>query len=139
MTPSGSPARPARPRVIGLAYAGSPPLLKTRPFLQTFAYAQVARGGTLNFSFAEFAPSLVVYTTRPRWPWTGLEWFPNRVRAGDFANFDYALINAAPELHQRLAERFPPRPGHERGHIAPLCDAGREAAGMSRWTARPTR
>jgi hypothetical protein len=101
-------ALPSRSRVIGLDYAGYSALLKTRPFLQTFAYAQVARGGTLNFSFAEFAPSLVVYTNRPKWPWTGgLEWFPNRVRAEDFAYFDYALINAAPELHRRLAQQFP--------------------------------
>jgi hypothetical protein len=101
-------ALPERPRVVGLDYTGSTPLLKTRPFLQTFAYAQVLRGGTLNFSFAEFAPSLVVYSQRPRWPWpAGLEWFPTRVRAGDFAYFDYALINADSELHGRLGEQFP--------------------------------
>lgn len=101
-------ALPARPRVIGLDYVGSTPLLKTRPFIQTFAYAQVIHGGTLNFSFAEFAPSLVVYADRQRPPWTaGLEWFPQRVRTGDFRHFDYALINGGPNLHRTAVERFP--------------------------------
>src|SRR5262245_12505746 len=87
-------ALPTRPRVIGLDYVGITPLLKTRPFIQTFAYAQVVHGGTLNFSFAEFAPSLVVYDEPRKLPWTpGLEWFPKSVRSEDFAYFDYALIN----------------------------------------------
>jgi hypothetical protein len=101
-------ALPPRPRVIGLDYVGSTPLIAGRPFLQTFAYAQVIRGGTLNFSFAEFAPSLVVYADRRRTPWTGgLEWFPERVRTGDFLHFDYALVNGGPDVHQAIVDRFP--------------------------------
>jgi hypothetical protein len=104
-------ALPARPRVIGLDYVGSTPLLNGRPFLQTFAYAQVIHGGTLNFSFAEFAPSLVVYADRRRVPWApNLEWFPERVRPGDFLYFDYALINGGPDLHRSVPERFPVMP-----------------------------
>ena len=101
-------ALPTRPRVIGLDYVGSTPLLKTRPFIQTFAYTQVVHGGTLNFSFADFAPSLVVYADPRRLPWTGgLEWFPMRVRSEDFAHFDYALINGDPDVHRAIVGRFP--------------------------------
>jgi hypothetical protein len=107
---------PARPRVIGLDYVGSTPVFKTRPFIQTFAYAQVLHGGTLNFSFAEFAPSLVVFTHRPRWPWTReLEWFPHRAVASDFAHFDYALINGGPDIHRSIRQLFP---------IVPVTDEG---------------
>ncbi len=101
-------ALPERPRVIGLDYVESTPLLKTRPLMQVFAYSQVVHGGRLNFSFAEFAPSLVVDALPQRRPWTpGLEWFPESARPGDFAYFDYALINAGPDLHRRVAEEFP--------------------------------
>jgi hypothetical protein len=75
-------------------------VIKGRPFLQTFAYAQVEHGGRLNASFAGFAPSLVVYRQRRPAPFTAnLEWFAERVRPDDFAYFDYALINGGPDSH----------------------------------------
>ena len=52
---------PAQQRVLGLDYEQRSPLVRGRPFLQTYAWAQVLRGGTLNFSFASFPTSLVVF------------------------------------------------------------------------------
>jgi hypothetical protein len=108
---------PETPRVLGLDFVKESTVLKGRPFLQTFAYAQVVQGGRLNFSFAGFAPSLVVYRGRLGVPWTiGLEWFPETVRAEDFRHFDVALINASDAAHRLLAERAP---------IAPVTKSGR--------------
>ena len=128
--PAALEALPERPRVIGLDYVGSTPLLKTRPFIQVFAYSQVIHGGRLNFSFAQFAPSLVVDAHPQRRPWTpGLEWFPEWVRPEDFSYFDYALINGrSPPERRRAVSR---RAGHDQRHVAPLRDSWREAAGMS--------
>jgi len=93
-------ALPANPRLIGLSYVKESAFVRGRPFIQVFSYAQVYRGGELNFSFADFAPSLVVYR-RPRLPdWTsGLEWLPDQVKRDDLAYFDYALINGNEKLH----------------------------------------
>jgi hypothetical protein len=97
-------ALPPNPRVIGLDYVRTSPIVKGRPFLQGFAYAQVVRGGQLNFSFAEFAPMGVVYRTPRARPWTrGLEWFAERVTRSDFSHFDYALVNAEGWWHSSLA------------------------------------
>lgn len=101
--PAALGALPAEPRVLGLDYRRRSPLLDNPPFLQTFAWAQVLRGGRLNFSFAEFPPSLVVYRDGRR-PWSsGLEWYPERLRPSDLAWFDHALVDAPPELHERIA------------------------------------
>jgi len=92
------------PRVIGLDYVKTSPIVKGRPFLQGFAYAQVVRGGELNFSFAEFAPMGVVYKSPRARPWTrGLEWFSERATASDLSHFDYALVNAEGWRHDALA------------------------------------
>jgi hypothetical protein len=100
-------ALPERPRVIGLDLAPDSEVVKGRPFLQAFAYAQVLHGGELNFSFADFAPSPVVYKTRRQFTWTsGLEWYPGRVRRSDLDQFDYALVNADEMTHERFAARF---------------------------------
>jgi hypothetical protein len=97
-------ALPANMRVIGLDYVKISPIIKGRPFLQGFAYAQVVRGGQLNFSFAEFAPMGVVYKTPRARPWTrGLEWFAERATRSDFSHFDYALVNAETRQHASLA------------------------------------
>jgi len=94
---------PLNPRVIGLSYIQRSPFTRGKPFIQGFAYSQVYRGGELNFSFADFGPSLVVYRKRRDIPWTsGLEWFPERVRVRDFRYFDYALIHGSDELHTQL-------------------------------------
>jgi hypothetical protein len=101
--PAALAALPEEPRVVGLDYRRRSALLDNPPFLQTFAWAQVLSGGTLNFSFAEFPPSLVVYRDGPR-PWTsGIEWYPERLRPADLAWFDHALVDAPPELHERIA------------------------------------
>ena len=98
------PHSPPAPRVIGLSYIRDSAIVRGRPFIQVFAYSQVLRGGELNFSFADFGPSLVVYRQRRRIPWTsGLEWFPDRAKKGDLLFFDYALINADERAHEAIA------------------------------------
>jgi len=95
-------ALPPRARVLGLDYVKESAIVKGRPFLQSFAYAQVYRGADLNFSFAEFAPSPVVFRQPRRPPWTrGLEWYPERAKPRDLAFFDYVLVNADPAQHAR--------------------------------------
>lgn len=96
-------ALPPRPNVIGLDFVKESEFVKGRPFLQAFAYAQVLRGGRLNFSFAEFVPSLVVFRTHDQRRWTpGLEWFPERVRPADLSHFSHALVNADDVIHARF-------------------------------------
>ena len=96
-------ALPDRPRVLGLAFDYESRWVEGLPFLQTFAYAQLVHGGVLNFSFAEFPPSLVVYRRRPEKPWTpSLEWRPRRLRIRDFGSFDYVLVGADPATHERF-------------------------------------
>ena len=78
-----------------------------RPFLQAFAYAQVLHGGRLNFSFADFVPSPVVFRDFGHWRWTlGLEWFAERVQPSDLAFFDYALVNGNEAVHERFSRLF---------------------------------
>ncbi len=97
-------ALPEAPRVLGLSYIRESGVVKGRPFIQVFAYSQVLRGGELNFSFADFGPSLVVYRERRKIPWTSaLEWLPQMARKSDFQYFDYALINADEKLHTDLS------------------------------------
>jgi hypothetical protein len=97
-------ALPERPRVLGLDFVKTSDIVNGRPYLQAFAYAQVLRGGTLNFSFAEFAPSLVVFRSTPHGRWThGLEWYPEWFRPADLMHFDHALVNADGDLHGRFS------------------------------------
>lgn len=99
---------PERPHVLGLDFVKESPTIKSRPFLQTFAYAQVVHGGSLNFSFAGFAPSLVVYREPRGVPWTiGLEWFAERVRVDDLRHFDYVLVNAPAKAHDAFVRTAP--------------------------------
>jgi hypothetical protein len=98
-------AVPDDQRVLGLDLVQESRTIKGRPFLQTFAYAQVLHGGRLNVSFAGFAPSLVVYRQRRPLQWTrNLDWFAERVRPRDFRHFDYALINGSAEVHAQATE-----------------------------------
>jgi hypothetical protein len=118
--PESLAALPANPRVLGLDYVKTSPIVRGRPFLQGFAYAQVVRGGQLNFSFAEFAPMGVVYKTPRARLWTrGLEWFPERVTRSDFSQFDYALVNAEGWQHFSLAasRELTPVTGHGRWRL----------------------
>jgi hypothetical protein len=87
-------ALPEGARVVGLDYVKESAITKGRPFLQTFAYAQVVRGTELSFSFAEFAPMPVVYKSRRVVPWqVGLEWFAERAEPSDLAHFTHAMVN----------------------------------------------
>jgi hypothetical protein len=108
-------ALPENPRVLGLVWLDQSEHLKGRPFLQLFAYAQVLRGGTLNFSFGDFGPSPVVYRDRlARLHWTqGLEWMPERVTDDDLRAFDWVLVGASPEGHSEwtVAKGKPPIAG----------------------------
>jgi hypothetical protein len=110
-------ALPPASRVIGLDFVKESEIVKGRPFLQTFAYAQVLRGGALNFSFAGFAPSPVVYRQREAQPWTpNLVWFAERVQKSDLGYFDYALLNGADRVHAAFAAE---------ASLAPLTGSGR--------------
>lgn len=109
-------AIPQNARVVGLSYIARSEFLKNYPFIQTFAYAQVASGGELNFSFADFRISLVVYTQsrfqvnpnmKPgappyvRWQ-SGLEWYPERFSAHDARFFDYIIVHADDEVQTKF-------------------------------------
>ena len=94
---------PPRPRLIGLSYLKDSAIIRGRPFIQVFSYAQVYRGGELNFSFADFGPSLVIYREPRQLAWTsGLEWFPERAKKSDFWSFDYALVSGDDRLHEAI-------------------------------------
>ena len=94
---------PPNPRVLGLDYQQRSAFVRGRPFLQTYAWAQVVKGGTPNFSFASFPTSLVVFRSQLPTPWTPqLYWFPRRLRATDLDHFDYVIINGAPGEHRAV-------------------------------------
>jgi len=96
---------PEEPRVMGLDFRRTSRWVDGMPFLQCHAYAQVLRGGELNFSFADFAPSLVVYREPRSGPWTWqLEWFPERVRASDYPHFDSLLVHGDQEAQARFRD-----------------------------------
>jgi hypothetical protein len=97
-------ALPEEPTLLGLDFVRGSRWLDRQPYLQTFAWGQVLHGGTLNFSFADFPPSPVVYDPPRHAPWTpGLEWFPQAVRREDFGWFDHVLVRAGADLHARFA------------------------------------
>jgi hypothetical protein len=97
---------PASSRVLGLALYRESEIIKGRPFLQLFAYAQVFKDCELNFSFAEHYSGLVAYRAKRAVPWTpGLEWFAAKVKKTDFAFFDYVLVNG-PETDHRTLSSF---------------------------------
>jgi hypothetical protein len=109
-------ALPRNPRVLGLSYIKDSGIVKGRPFIQAFAYSQVLKGGELNFSFADFGPSLVGYRQRRMIPWTsGLEWFPEKARKSDFQFFDYSLINAEEKIHAALSSEATLKPVTQEG------------------------
>lgn len=99
-------ALPEGSRVLGLSFLKSSPRIYGAPFIQTFAYAQVAKGAELNFTFALFPSSLVVYDEVPERPWAeGLEWFPENASGPDLAYFDYVLASGSQPTHQAIAAR----------------------------------
>lgn len=99
-------ALPPAPRVLGLDYVRHSPRIKESPFLQAFAWAQVWKGGELNFSFADFAPSPVIYREPRVPPWTvGLEWMPFSLRLSDLRHFDFVILHGDEPAHLQVATR----------------------------------
>ena len=97
-------ALPEGQRVLGLDFARTSEIIKGRPFLQTFAYAQVFKGGELNFSFAEHHAGIVRYKTQRKYPWTpALEVSARLVQQSDFRHFDYVLVHGDDAVHTRMA------------------------------------
>jgi len=95
---------PPSSTVLGLDLLKSSEIIKGRPFLQLFAYAQVFKGCELNFSFAEHYSGLVAYKTKRQISWTpGLGWFAAKVKKTDFAFFDYVLVNGPEADHKTLS------------------------------------
>jgi hypothetical protein len=108
---------PSTPKVLGLDLVQKSNLIEGYPFIQIFAYSQVLKGGTLNFSFAEFSPCLVVFKDKSPKPWThGLEWFPRLVKESDLNYFDYVLINGTEQIHAASATQ---------SRLAPVTKSGR--------------
>jgi hypothetical protein len=91
---------PKSPKLLGLDMVKRSKVIRGRPFIQIAAYSQVLKGGELNFSFAEFAPCLVVYKDQHGKPWTGgLDWYAERLKYSDFEHFDFALVNGNKWIH----------------------------------------
>jgi len=110
-------ALPAGPRVLGLDLVKESDHVPGRPFLQLFAYAQVFRGGELNFSFAEHSSGPVAFRSKREIPWTpSLEWFGEKVKRTDFAFFDVVIANGEEKDHSALRS-FP--------ELAPVTAAGK--------------
>jgi hypothetical protein len=98
---------PPNPRVLGLDYRQKSELVRGRPFLQIYAWAQVFKGGTLNLSFASFPTSLVVFRSERPTPWTPkLYWYPERLRATDLDYFDYVIVNGTPGTHRAVMREW---------------------------------
>jgi hypothetical protein len=108
---------PPKPRVLGLDYQQQSARVRSRPFLQTFAWAQVLRGGTLSFSFASFSTSPVVFRSQRPPPWTPrLNWFPEHLRSTDLDHFDHVIVNGPPDVHERVVDEW---------RLAPITTTGR--------------
>jgi len=95
---------PVSSRILGLDLIKESEIIKGRPFLQLFAYAQVFKGCELNFSFAEHYSGLVAFKAKREVLWTpGLEWFAAKVKRSDFGFFDYVLANGEEGDHKTLS------------------------------------
>lgn len=104
---------PGRPAVLGLDLLGVSPRVKGRPYLNLHAYAQLLRGGTLNFSCAQIPTSLVVF--RPgvadRFAWSQeLEWKAFEVTPADVLHFDFAVVGAQERYHPNVPRALPLAP-----------------------------
>jgi hypothetical protein len=104
-------ALPPSPRVLGLDLLKKSAWVRGRSFLQTFAYAQVLRGGSLNFSFADHAPVPVSYQPPRHRPWmNGLEWYAEEVVPADTEAFDYVLVGGTALVHEKIPGGLPVEP-----------------------------
>jgi hypothetical protein len=102
-------ALPERPRLLGLDFLRGSAVFDPPIGMQHAAYGQALRGGTLGFSFAEHAASLVRLRRRGPPPWTdGLEWYPESLQPGDLAHFDLVLARAGAKRHAVLARILEP-------------------------------
>jgi hypothetical protein len=109
-------ALPNAPKVLGLDLVQKSDLIEGYPYIQIFSYSQVLKGGTLNFSFAEFSPCLVVFKNKSPNPWTqGLEWYPTQVKKSDLRYFDYVIINGIEQVHEVSAAQSGLVPVTKRG------------------------
>jgi hypothetical protein len=96
---------PDSPSVLGLDFVRDSEYVDHVPGIQVFAYSQVTKGGDLNFSFASFPSSPVVFRKwRPEDKEDALLWHPTLVfRNKRYLNqFDFAMIRADNKLHERL-------------------------------------
>lgn len=110
-------ALPSSTRVLGLATVQSSPVIKGMPSLHIAAYAQALKGCSLNFSFADFSSSLVIFKDRSEKPWTGhIEWFPERLKVSDLKYFEYALVDGFTNLHDQIVAQ---------GNFEPVTKEGR--------------
>ena len=97
-------AVPDSQRVFGLAFDKTSRVIRGRPHLQTFAYAQVFHGGTLNFSFAEMAPMPVVFKKPVTIPWRrNAVWVPTLFKPARADQFDYLLVQGDEEIQHKVA------------------------------------
>jgi hypothetical protein len=95
-------ALPENPRVLGLSMLQHSRFVKGFPFIQMFAYSQVLKGGSLNFSFAEFSPCLVNFKKFvPTWT-NGLEWFPWLAKQSDLNHFDFVIYGAPENIQTKI-------------------------------------
>lgn len=100
-------ALPFDARVVQLDYRGQTANFGDRPFMHMINYAEAGKGIVPNFSFTLFpsVPMQVAVKTAPKWT-SGLEWYPSHFKASDLDYFDYVLVNANSETHQRFAQEF---------------------------------
>jgi hypothetical protein len=102
-------ALPPATRVLGLDWVQFNPLLNLRPFVHLAVYGQVLKGGEVGFSFADLAPSPVVYDPPRARPWTErLEWRPERVQGNDFRYFGYVLVGGGDAVHGYVGRYLQP-------------------------------
>ena len=92
-------ALPEERRVVGYDFLHTSSVVKSFPFYHMPAYAQLYRDAELHFSFADHASSPVVFKNLPR----RIPWHPGELRRSDLEHYDYAMIGAESDLHQRFA------------------------------------
>ncbi len=73
------------------------------PLLQTYAYAQVFKGGRLHFAFAELPSSLVIFRSQVPNHWVTGHIFTEKLPAlSELADYNYALVGADSAYHRHL-------------------------------------
>lgn len=94
-------------QVLGLDFWRSSYELKGVPTLQLFAYAQVFKQCSINFSFAEHYSSIMHYRGIREKPWNRrLLWQPGRVTKTDADYFDAVLISGTTQHHETFSKKL---------------------------------